>query len=558
MGILYSYNNDKEFFMDIRVLLRKITQLGKISKSQKKIKYLALVAIMISTIISVILPSFNRYIIDDVLIKRRKDMLTTIIVAYVLVNVVMIVFNVLKDKLFSKLCEDFSKNMKEYLMTKIFKLPNKILDEIKKNELITVTINDIENVKEVIATSILNLVYNSLIIVITFIYLAFLDLRICFVILPTVPVFIIALKLINPRAKKISEKSQESLTNITSFLTISSSKATNIKNFSMENEVLKKFNLESVNMKNISISNRFISLISSQLGLLLVSFYQIIYFFIAGYMYINYNIFSIGLIFASSYYFNLIWEALSKILSTSYKINSSYASLDRILYYVNMDTEDNGESKDLIEGYITFEDVDFKYKDKEILSGFNLKINPGDRIVLVGESGKGKSTLAKLMVGLYDVTKGGIYIDGKNINELNISSLRRQISIVEQEPCFFKATIKENLIFDHINLQEAQIIDVCKVAQIHDFIMTLPMGYDTLVGDNGTSLSGGQRQRLALARTLLRDSKTIILDEITSALDYMTEEKLLKDLNVYLKDKTIIIIAHRETVISQYDKVIAV
>lgn len=544
--------------MNVLVFLKKMIELGKISKSQKKIKCLAFLAIMISTIISIILPSFNRYIIDDVLIKRRKDMLTIIIIAYVLVNVVMIVFNVLKDKLFSKLCEDFSKNVKEYLMIKIFKLPNRVLDEIEKNELIAVTINDIENVKEVIATCILNLVYNSLIIVITFIYLAILDLRICLVILPTVPVFIIALKIINPRAKKISEKSQESLTNMTSFLTISSSKAATMKNFSLENEVLKKFTLESVNMRNINIRNRFISLISSQLGLLLVSFYQVIYFFIAGYMYINYNIFSIGLIFSSSYYFNLIWGALSKILLTSYKINSSYSSLDRILHYVNMDKEVNGESKELIEGNITFEDVDFKYKDKQVLSGFNLKINPGDRIVLVGESGKGKSTLAKLMVGLYEVTEGCIYIDGKNIREYNISSLRNQISIVEQEPCFFKATIKENLMFDNAYLQEKQIINACKVAQIHDFVMALPMGYDTLVGDNGTSLSGGQRQRLALARTLLRDSKIIILDEITSALDYMTEKKLLQDLNIYFKNKTIIIIAHRETVISQYDKVITI
>jgi ATP-binding cassette subfamily B protein len=206
-------------------------------------------------------------------------------------------------------------------------------------------------------------------------------------------------------------------------------------------------------------------------------------------------------------------------------------------------------------GKIEIKNLSFAYDKKKVLKDINLVINPNDTIGIVGESGSGKTTLLNLLSKSYKVDKNKILIDGIDINDLTRDSVRNNIAVISQNPYIFNLTIKENLELISDNITKKDIINACKVAQIHDYIMTLPDKYDTLLGEGGTNLSGGQKQRLAIARALLKKSKIILFDEATSALDNVTQNELQKSINNISDDFTIIIVAHRLSTIKDCNKI---
>lgn len=198
-----------------------------------------------------------------------------------------------------------------------------------------------------------------------------------------------------------------------------------------------------------------------------------------------------------------------------------------------------------VEGKIDIKDLSFGYGNKKILKNINLTLLPKDTIGIVGASGSGKTTLLNLLVKGYDIKDGKIFIDNIDINKLSKDSLRSNISIINQHPYLFNFSIKENLKIIDESITDDEIYNACKISQIHDFILSLPDKYDTLIGEGGITLSGGQKQRLAIARALLKKSKIILFDEATSALDNITQAELQKAINNISEDYTIIIVAHR-------------
>lgn len=206
-------------------------------------------------------------------------------------------------------------------------------------------------------------------------------------------------------------------------------------------------------------------------------------------------------------------------------------------------------------GKIELKNLSFAYDKKKVLKDIDLVINPNDTIGIVGESGSGKTTLLNLLSKSYNVGKNKILIDGIDINDLTKDSIRNNIAVISQNPYIFNLTIKENLELISDDITKEDIVNACKVAQIHDYIMTLPDKYDTLLGEGGTNLSGGQKQRLAIARALLKKSKIILFDEATSALDNVTQNELQKSINNISDDYTIIIVAHRLSTIKDCNKI---
>lgn len=206
-------------------------------------------------------------------------------------------------------------------------------------------------------------------------------------------------------------------------------------------------------------------------------------------------------------------------------------------------------------GKIELKNLSFAYDKKKVLKDIDLIINPNDTIGIVGESGSGKTTLLNLLSKSYNVGKNKILIDGIDINDLTKDSIRNNIAVISQNPYIFNLTIKENLELISDDITKEDIVNACKVAQIHDYIMTLPDKYDTLLGEGGTNLSGGQKQRLAIARALLKKSKIILFDEATSALDNVTQNELQKSINNISDDYTIIIVAHRLSTIKDCNKI---
>ncbi len=210
-----------------------------------------------------------------------------------------------------------------------------------------------------------------------------------------------------------------------------------------------------------------------------------------------------------------------------------------------------------IEGNIEYEDVYFHYKEgKEVLKGTSFKINKNETVAIVGKSGSGKTTIFSLLAKLYHHNSGSIKIDGIDINELDESSIRGNISIITQNPYIFNMTIRENLTIVKKGLTEEKMIEACKMASLHDYIMSLENGYDTLIGEGGLTLSGGQKQRLAIARALVQNTKIILFDEATSALDNETQKSIQEAINKMKNKYTIIIVAHRLSTVIGSDRIL--
>jgi ATP-binding cassette subfamily B protein len=223
------------------------------------------------------------------------------------------------------------------------------------------------------------------------------------------------------------------------------------------------------------------------------------------------------------------------------------------------DVEDNLNAIELpaINGEVKFTDVTFEYlQEHPILNKINLRVTPGETIAILGATGSGKSSLIYLIPRFYDVGSGKITIDGYDVRDVTVKSLRNQVGIVLQDIYLFSTTIKENIAFGRPNTPMDEIIEVSKQAQAHGFIMSFPNGYDTIVGERGQTLSGGQKQRLAIARTLLMDPKILILDDSTSFVDTRTEQEIQQALVALLKDRTTFVITQRLSTIKNADRII--
>jgi ATP-binding cassette subfamily B protein len=242
-------------------------------------------------------------------------------------------------------------------------------------------------------------------------------------------------------------------------------------------------------------------------------------------------------------------------------IYESYADAREMIDMLNIPHEikDSENARDLVvdSGFIEFKNVGFKYnKSIEVIKDLNININPGEKIGLVGHSGAGKSTFVKLILRFFDVTSGGIFIDKQNIKDVKKDSLYNNIGFVPQEPILFHRSLYENILYGRRDATYDEVVEASKKAHAHEFILNLPMGYDTLVGERGVKLSGGERQRIAIARAILKNAPILVLDEATSALDSESEKVIQDSLRVLMEGKTVIVIAHRLSTIQHMDRIV--
>jgi ABC-type multidrug transport system fused ATPase/permease subunit len=302
--------------------------------------------------------------------------------------------------------------------------------------------------------------------------------------------------------------------------------------------------------------------IFSPIGSLIIGFSLALILWYGGIQIIK-DQFSIDLLFVFiSYVFMLVRPIIMLgFIWTGYQ--RMLAAADRVFEIIDAVPEvkdkPNAVSLPSIKGHVVFENVSFGYdKDKLVLQDINLEAKPGETVALLGPTGSGKSTIIRLIPRFYDVTSGRILIDGYDIRDVKIRDLRKHIGIVSQETFLFNMTVKENIAFGKPNASMDEIIRVAKIAQAHDFIMKLPKGYDTLVGERGVTLSGGQQQRIAIARALLMDPKILIMDDSTSSVDVDTEYEIQQALSALLKNRTAFIVTQRISTIRNADKIVVI
>ncbi|MGL4363030.1 MAG: ABC transporter ATP-binding protein [Cellulosilyticaceae bacterium] len=258
-------------------------------------------------------------------------------------------------------------------------------------------------------------------------------------------------------------------------------------------------------------------------------------------------------------YIKMFTQPLRKLVNFMEQYQNGMTGFQRYTELMNQVEEEdlpNAEVLDNVLGEVEFQNIHFKYEDEYVLKNIDLKIPKGKMVALVGPSGGGKTTLCNLIPRFYDATEGDILIDSKSIYNITRKSLRHHIGIVQQEVFLFTGTIKENILYGKQNASDDEVINAAKKANIHEFIIALPDGYDTYVGERGVKLSGGQRQRLSIARVFLKNPSILILDEATSALDNATEYLIQQSMEEVSKGRTTLVVAHRLSTIRDADEIV--
>ncbi|NDF04929.1 MAG: ABC transporter ATP-binding protein, partial [Betaproteobacteria bacterium] len=261
------------------------------------------------------------------------------------------------------------------------------------------------------------------------------------------------------------------------------------------------------------------------------------------------------LAYSSRFYARL--DSMSRIVSHTQKAIAGTKRIFEILDHVSSVPEPvNPQPMPKIEGRIQIDDIGFRYGNRAVIRGLSLDIAPGEMIGLVGQSGSGKSTMVNLICRFYDVSEGAIRIDGTDIRDLRVSDYRQHIGLVLQEPFLFFGTIADNIAYGKPQASRSDIVAAARAAHAHEFILRLPQGYDSLVGERGQALSGGERQRISIARALLIDPRILIMDEATSSVDTETEQEIQKALDNLVRGRTTIAIAHRLSTLRRADRLV--
>jgi ATP-binding cassette subfamily B multidrug efflux pump len=362
------------------------------------------------------------------------------------------------------------------------------------------------------------------------------------------PILSLSIYLVNNVIHKRSEKIQESLSNLSTFVQEAFSGIRVIKAFDREEDINLQFEKESTDYKNKSLKLAFVQAVFFPLIMSLIGLSVILTIYIGGVEVFNGSI-STGVIAEFIIYVNLLTWPVAALGWITSIIQQAAASQKRINEFLETKTDiistENLEKN--LAGTIEFENVDFIYPDSGIhaLKNISFKVNQGESVAIIGNTGAGKSTLANLICRMYDISSGSLKIDGRSIEKYNLSCLRSQIGFVPQDVFLFSDSIRNNIAFGNPGMNEEKIIQAAKDADLLNNIADLPNGFDTRVGERGITLSGGQKQRVSIARAVAREPKILILDDALSAVDTKTENTILEAMAKIMKGRTSLIISHR-------------
>ncbi len=382
------------------------------------------------------------------------------------------------------------------------------------------------------------------------------DWRITLIILTLNVITLLVNMSIAKRLRDTTDKQQKEKSKMTNIISNIIGGMSVIRTYQLSRQMIKEFKESNDSVNNlVRKNNRLMAKLTAYN--FFVSMLNTIVFLVLGSLMVKHGLTTYGNIMAI--------YSLQTVLDYNFREFGNYfpqfynslASTSRVYDFLEEKNEKESYDLDQIKNprYIEFKNVDFGYNEKLVLNNFNLVINEGETIALIGESGSGKSSVAKLLLGYYCPQAGSIAVGGKNMFEMTLNELRDMIAYVPQDATLFSMTIMENIRYGRLDATDEEIIKSAKMANAHEFITEQENGYDTLVGENGIKLSGGQRQRIAIARAILKNAPILLLDEATSALDNESEALIKAALDKYSKTRTTIIIAHRLTTIEGADKV---
>jgi len=519
--------------------------------------------------IPLVLPLLLKYIIDDILlaqlsIEEKLNSLTTVMIGvFILFTVVRAPIEYWRQYLAQWVSNKVLYDIRDQAYSHIQRLSLSYFHNHKAGEIISRVINDVEQTKSFVETGLMNVWLDTVTILLALFVMFSMDWKLTLVAICMFPFYGFAVKYFYSRLRGLTRQRSQALANLQAHLHERVQGIPVVKGFALEDHEHKKFNEKNQAFLDKAVehtswnakTHAVVNTVTDIAPLLVIAF--------AGYQVLQGNL-TLGAMVAFYSYLDRLYSPLRRLVNSSTTLTQAVASMDRLFEFLDTkyEVEDKPNAKPLtaVQGYVEFDNVYFRYKDldDDVLKGINLRVNPGETVALVGVSGGGKSSLISLLPRFYDVTKGRILIDGHDIRDVTQKSLRSRIGIVMQDNILFSDSVRTNILMGNPEATEEEMIAAAKAANVHDFIMELPNGYDTEIGERGVKLSGGQKQRIAIARVFLKDPEILILDEATSALDLESEHLIQQSLERLAANRTTFIVAHRLSTITHADKIVVI
>lgn len=554
----FASEDDKEVKISKEILVRILKYFNPFWKQL----LLAIILLFIVSLLGLIPPIMTKNIIDKALPQKSIYLLIIYILACIGATVLKELVSVGQNYINTWISKHIIYNIKNNMYDHLQRMSMNFFSLSKPGEIITRMTSDIEGIQDIFKTTVVNALSSILTIVTTMVALLSMNYKLAIISMIILPVFILPTRKVGKYRWKIALDSQRMLGELNQLVqeTLSISGSTLMKIFTKEKDAYNQF--ENTNKKVIklqikeSLAGRWFFMTMS----IFITLGPMIIYLYGGYLFMQDKM-SIGEIVAFVTLLDRLYRPVTQLSNIHIDVTRSLALFQRIFDYFDMEEEkgDKINAKDLkdIKGYIEFNNVSFSYKNGlEVLHNINFSIEPDTMTALVGASGVGKTTVTNLIPRLYEISEGSIKIDEIDIKDVKLHSLRSQIGIVMQEPYLFNDTIEANLRYGREDATDEEIIEACKSAYIHDFIMSLPEKYKTIVGNRGVKLSGGEKQRISIARVILKNPRILILDEATSSLDSVSEMYIQKALVPLLKGRTSIVIAHRLSTVLSADNIL--
>ena len=522
----------------------------------------AIICIILAAAANLYVPWIIKDMIDKVLADKDMAMLNLIAVGIVVVFFFRGIFYYGQSYLVSFIGQRVIIDVRDVIFRKFQRMPIAYYDQHQTGETMSFITNDVGALQAALVDNLIEMVTEASILVGSIAMMLYLDWKLSLLTLFTIPIIAQAMKVFGRKLKSTGTVIQERLADITAFLQESISGIRVVKSFAREDYEIGRFKKQNelnfqAAMKNVQLS----SLLTPTVEFLAALGVTVIVWF-GGYEVVN-GVMTAGSLVAFLTYAVNLANPVKRLSRVYANIQKAMAAADRVFHVLDMEEpiHDKAGAKTLpqIDGHVTFEDVTFEYKKGiPALEHISLEAMPGQMIAFVGPSGAGKSTIANLIPRFYDVTQGAIRIDGMDIRDVTLQSLREQIGIVPQETNLFSTTVADNIRYGRLDATDEEIVEAARAANAHEFIMELPDGYATEIGERGMNLSGGQRQRIAIARAILKNPRVLILDEATSALDTESEKIVQAALDRLMVGRTSFVIAHRLSTIFNADHIFVI
>ncbi|GAA0324987.1 ABC transporter ATP-binding protein [Bacillus carboniphilus] len=534
--------------------------MGYLKPYSKSLLPLSILVVLITTAVRLFVPVIiGVYILEEAIIKQDGDLLTKLVIAIGAMYLISYIANVLRIRWLNKLGQNVIYDLRKHLFTHVQSLSHRFFDQRSAGSILVRILNDINSLQDLFTNGIINLMMDCIMLIGIVIILFTLSPPLALAIMITVPLMF----LISTKLRKNIRRSWQTVrlrqSSLNSHLNESIQGIRVTKSFTQEKENMAFFDGVNTgvyeswrNATQKSATFRPLVEMTNAIGTAVLIWY--------GATLIGNGTISIGEFVSFAFYLGMFWEPISRLGQVYNQLLMGMASSERIFEFLDekplIDEKTNAIHLDDMKGRIEFDQVEFSYDDKrKALKGISLEMKAGQTVALVGHTGSGKTTIANLISRFYDATGGQVKIDGHDIRDISVKSLRSQISIVLQDTFIFSGTIMENIRFGRPDATDEEVIEAAKAIGADDFIQNLPKGYLTEVEERGNILSVGERQLLSFARALLADPKILILDEATASIDTETEVKIQTALKTLLEGRTSIIIAHRLSTIREADHI---